>query len=106
MAATGQTSRPTVGPEQDFCHRGRRLVLARCVPILKAMRQSLIVLGLILLAAGLLWPWLGRVGLGHLPGDMRIERPGFSLYAPLGSGLVVSVVLSLVLTLIAWFLRR
>jgi hypothetical protein len=106
MAATGQTSRPTVGPEQDFCHRGRRLVLARCVPILKAMRQSLIVLGLILLVAGLLWPWLGRVGLGHLPGDMRIERPGFSLYARLGSGLVISVVLSLVLTLIAWFLRR
>jgi Protein of unknown function (DUF2905) len=76
------------------------------VPILKAMRQSLIVLGLILLVAGLLLPWLGRVGLGHLRGDMRIERPGFSLYARLGSGLVISVVLSLVLTLIAWFLRR
>ncbi len=70
------------------------------------MRQLLIVLGLILLAAGLLWPWLGRLGLGHLPGDIRVERPGFSFYAPLGSGLVVSVVLSLVLTVIAWFLRR
>jgi Protein of unknown function (DUF2905) len=66
----------------------------------------LILLGLVLLATGLLWPWLGRLGLGHLPGDIRIERPGFSLYAPLGSGLVVSVVLSLVLTAIAWFLRR
>jgi len=73
---------------------------------LGAVRQLLIMLGLTLLAAGLLWPWLGRLGLGHLPGDVRIERPGFSLYAPLGSGLVVSVVLSLVLTLIAWFLRR
>jgi hypothetical protein len=76
------------------------------VPILGPVRQLLIVLGLILLVAGLLWPWLGRLGLGHLPGDFRIERPGFSLYAPLASGLVVSVVLSLVLTLIAWFLRR
>jgi hypothetical protein len=66
----------------------------------------LILLGLVLLATGLLWPWFGRLGLGHLPGDIRIERPGFSLYAPLGSGLVVSVVLSLVLTAIAWFLRR
>ncbi len=70
------------------------------------VRQVLIVLGLILLAAGLLWPWLGRLGLGHLPGDIRVERPGFSFYAPLGSGLVVSVVLSLAVTLIAWFLRR
>jgi hypothetical protein len=37
-----------------------------------------------------------------VPGDARIERPGFSLYAPLASGLVVSRVL----TLIAGFLRR
>jgi hypothetical protein len=73
---------------------------------LAPVRQLLIVIGLILFAAGLLWPWLGRLGLGHLPGDFRIERPGFSLYAALASGLVVSVVLSLVLTLIAWFLRR
>jgi hypothetical protein len=70
------------------------------------VRQSLIVLGLILLGAGLLWPWLGRLGLGHLPGDIRVERPGFSFYAPVGSGLVVSVLLSLVATAIAWFLRR
>lgn len=70
------------------------------------MRQVLILLGLLLLAAGLLWPWLRRLGLGSLPGDIRIERPGFSFYAPLGSALLVSVVLSVVLTLIAWFLRR
>jgi hypothetical protein len=76
------------------------------VPILGRVRQLLIMLGVILFAAGLLWPWLGRLGLGHLPGDFRIERSGFSLYAPLASGPVVSVVLSLVLILIAWFLRR
>ncbi len=70
------------------------------------MRPLLILLGLLLLAAGLLWPWLGRLGLGHLPGDIRIERPGFSFYAPLGSGLVVSVVLSVVLSVVAWLLRR
>jgi hypothetical protein len=70
------------------------------------MRQLLIALGLILLAVGLLWPWFGRLGLGNLPGDIRIERPGFSFYAPLGSAFLVSLVLSVVLTLIAWFLRR
>jgi hypothetical protein len=71
-----------------------------------AMRQLLILLGLILLATGLLWPWLGRVGLGHLPGDIRVSRPGFSFFAPLGSSLMVSAGLSLLLALIAWFLRR
>lgn len=71
-----------------------------------AMRQLLILLGLILLATGLPWPWLGRVGLGHLPGDIRMSRPGFSFFAPLGSSLVVSAGLSLLLALIAWFLRR
>jgi hypothetical protein len=71
-----------------------------------AVRQLLILLGLILLATGLLWPWLGRIGLGRLPGDIRIARPGFSFVAPLGSSLVVSAGLSLLLALIAWFLRR
>lgn len=75
-------------------------------PILHAMRALLITLGLVLLAAGLVWPWLGRLGLGHLPGDIRVERPGFSFYAPLGSGLAISVVLSLALSLVAWLLRR
>ncbi len=74
--------------------------------MLAAMRPLLILLGLILVATGLLWPRLGRVGLGHLPGDIRIVRPGFSFFAPLGSSLVVSVGLSLLLGLIAWFLRR
>jgi hypothetical protein len=70
------------------------------------MRQLLITSGLVLLAVGLLWPWFGRLGLGHLPGDIRVDRPGFSFFAPLGSSLLISVVLSLALTLIAWFLRR
>ena len=71
-----------------------------------SMRSLLITLGLILLAVGLLWPWLIRLGLGHLPGDISVQRPGFRSYAPLGSSLLVSVVLSLLLTLIAWFWRR
>jgi len=80
--------------------------MAGTQPIFAAMRPLLIALGLVLLAAGLLWPWLGRLGLGHLPGDFRITRPGFSLFAPLGSSLVISVVLSLLLTVVAWLLRR
>ncbi|HYA19933.1 MAG TPA: DUF2905 domain-containing protein [Burkholderiales bacterium] len=62
----------------------------------------LIILGVILVIAGLLWPWLAKMGLGHLPGDIRIERKGFVFYFPLTSGLIVSGVL----TLILWILRR
>jgi len=66
------------------------------------MQRWLIVLGIALLAAGLLWPWLGRLGLGRLPGDIRYEKDGFSFYFPLTTGIVLSLVLSLVL----WLLRK
>jgi hypothetical protein len=70
------------------------------------MRYWLILSGLLLVAAGLAWPWIRGLGLGHLPGDVRIERPGFGFYFPLGSSLVVSVVLSILLTLALWLWRR
>jgi Protein of unknown function (DUF2905) len=70
------------------------------------MRHVLIAAGLVLLVLGLAWPWLGRIGLGHLPGDIRLRRPRFALYVPLGSSLLVSIVLSLALTLILWLFRR
>ena len=47
------------------------------------MQKTLIWLG-VLLVVGLLWPWLGRLPLGRLPGDLRIDRPGFRLYIPQG----------------------
>jgi len=70
------------------------------------MRALLILLGLTLLIAGVAWPWLTRLGLGHLPGDIRIVRPGFAFYFPLASGILVSFVLSLLWTLLAWLWRR
>ena len=66
------------------------------------MGRWLIILGVILVIAGLLWPWLVKMGLGNLPGDIRIERKGFVFYFPLTSGLIVSVVV----TLILWIFRR
>jgi hypothetical protein len=65
------------------------------------MPRMLIVFGLVLVAAGLLWPFLGRLGLGRLPGDIVIERPGFSFYFPLMTSLIISVVLSLILWLVS-----
>lgn len=70
------------------------------------VRAFLLIAGLVLVVLGLLWPFLGRIGLGHLPGDISIQRPGFRFYAPLGSSLLISIVLSLLLTVLAWFWRR
>ena len=64
------------------------------------MSRTLIIVGLVLVAAGLLWPVLGRLGLGRLPGDIVIERENYSFYFPIATSLVVSVVLSLILWLI------
>jgi hypothetical protein len=66
------------------------------------MARTLIVLGLILLVAGLLWPYLSQIGLGRLPGDIIIERENMTLYFPLMTCLLLSVLLSLVL----WVVNR
>lgn len=66
------------------------------------MGKLLVNLGLILLIAGLLWPWLSKLGLGRLPGDIAIKRDGFAFYFPLATSIIVSLVLSLIL----WLFRR
>jgi hypothetical protein len=66
------------------------------------MSRFLVILGLVIVAIGLACPWLSRLGLGRLPGDIVIEREGFSFYFPI----VTSLLLSLVLSLILWLLRR
>ncbi len=66
------------------------------------MPRILIIVGLVLVAAGLLWPLAERLNLGRLPGDFVIGRGSFRLYLPLATSLLISVVLSLVL----WLMRR
>lgn len=66
------------------------------------MRHLLIAAGLMLLLAGLLWPWLSKLPLGRLPGDLVIDRPGFRFYAPFATMLLVSLVVSFIL----WLMRR
>ncbi|AZO58020.1 MAG: DUF2905 family protein [Mesorhizobium sp.] len=64
------------------------------------MSRTLIVIGLSIVAAGLLWPWVTRIGIGRLPGDIVIERENFRLYVPITTGILISVVLSTILWLI------
>jgi hypothetical protein len=66
------------------------------------MARFLIVLGLLILLIGLLWPYLSRIGLGRLPGDIVIERGNVTFYFPLMTCLLLSVLFSLVF----WVVNR
>jgi hypothetical protein len=66
------------------------------------MSRFLVVLGTIFIVAGLLWPWLRRMPLFRLPGDIVIDRPSFKFFFPITTMLIVSAVLSL----LAWLFRR
>ena len=66
------------------------------------MQRILIAIGAVLLSVGLLWPWLSSLGLGRLPGDIRVETENGVFYFPITTCVVISIVLSLV----AWFIRR
>jgi Protein of unknown function (DUF2905) len=70
------------------------------------MNRWLLIAGLVLVVLGLAWPIIVKLGLGSLPGDIRIERDGYSFYFPITTGLIVSIVLSLLLTLIDWIFRK
>jgi len=70
---------------------------------LQEFGKSLIILGAIIAVVGLFLtlgpkiPWLGR-----LPGDILVKKEHYSYYFPLGTSLLISIVLSLIL----WLFRR
>ncbi len=66
------------------------------------MQRALIVIGLVLLLAGLAWPWLSKLPFGRLPGDFSVERENFSFYFPLATSIVVSIVISVLI----WLFRK
>lgn len=63
------------------------------------MQRSLIVLGLLIALVGVAWPWVSKLPFGRLPGDIMIDRPGFRLFFPLTTLVIISVVISLILML-------
>lgn len=66
------------------------------------MAKALMIVGIVLFLAGLVWHWRGSLGLGSLPGDFVFKRGNFSFYFPLTTSLLLSVLLSLIF----WLLRR
>jgi Protein of unknown function (DUF2905) len=66
------------------------------------MSRLLIIFGIVLVALGLLWSLILKLGLGRLPGDIVVERENFRLYIPLATSLLISLLFSILL----WFLNR
>ncbi len=66
------------------------------------MRLWIIVIGALLLGAGLFWPWLAKLGLGHLPGDLSFRGQRFSFYFPI----TTCILLSLAVSFLVWLLNR
>ena len=66
------------------------------------MAKWLVTLGIVFIVLGLAWPLVSKFELRNLPGDLRIERKGFTFYFPITS----SIVVSLLVTLVPWIFRR
>jgi hypothetical protein len=66
------------------------------------MQKSIITIGLLILLIGIGWPWLGKLPLGKLPGDIVINRENFRFYFPL----TTMIILSAVFSFIFWLLRK
>jgi len=67
-----------------------------------SVSRALILIGIAIVVIGLLWPWLSKLGLGRLPGDIVVRREGFSFYFPIVTCLIVSIAASLLF----WLFRR
>ena len=66
------------------------------------MQKILIIIGVALVLAGLLWPWLLKLPLGRLPGDIVINKPHLKIFFPVTTMILVSIIISVIL----WFLRK
>jgi hypothetical protein len=65
--------------------------------------RVLVVLGLVVVALGVVLLLVGRVPwIGRLPGDIHLQRGNWTFYFPLGT----SILLSIVLTLVLWLIGR
>ena len=74
---------------------------------LEVMGKWLMVVGAALIVlGGLIWLSSKIPFLTHLPGDIRIERPGFTCLIPLASSIILSILLTILLNIIARLINR
>ena len=63
------------------------------------MNKNIIYIGILIVVIGLLWPWITKLPLGKLPGDIAIKKEGFQFYFPITTMIVISIVISVVIWL-------
>ncbi len=63
------------------------------------MQKILLLVGVVIVCIGLLWPWLKKLPLGRLPGDIIIQKPGFSFYFPVTTLIIINVIVWLIIYL-------
>jgi len=66
------------------------------------LQRTLIIIGIIILVGGLLWPWLIKLPIGKLPGDIIIDKPNFKIYIPITTMIIVSFLITMML----WVFRK
>jgi hypothetical protein len=70
---------------------------------MQGLGKSLIVMGVVIAAVGVLLTFAGKIPwIGRLPGDIYVKRDNFTFYFPLATSILISLVLSLIL----WLLRK
>ena len=66
------------------------------------MQKILITIGILILVAGIFWPYVSKLPFGRLPGDIIIEKENFRFYFPI----VTMIIISAVVSLIIWIVRK
>ena len=66
------------------------------------MQKLLIIIGVFLVIIGLFWKFISKLPFGRLPGDIVINKPGFKLFLPITTMIIISIILSLII----WLIRK
>lgn len=69
---------------------------------MKGMQKAFIIGGALLMIIGILWPWLAKLPIGRLPGDIIISKPGLKVYIPITTMVLISVIVSVIL----WLMKK
>ncbi len=65
-------------------------------------QKILIISGIAILIIGILWPWVSKLPIGKLPGDIVVDKPNFKMYIPITSMIIISLVISFII----WLIRK
>jgi len=66
------------------------------------MQKALIIIGALLIVIGITWPWIAKLPLGRLPGDIIISKPHLKIFFPITTMIIVSIILSIIM----WLLKK